>query len=129
VVGTWAFVGKAGGVAAVSTLTNDGHYTIGVYAAAPTAGDFYETEETGTFTIDKGIFTVVPAESTCSASDPARVGACVLLANGDVASAVLGGNVTLWAPDDNPPLPDAGDVSTGCLVAGEWVAASLKPVP
>jgi hypothetical protein len=128
-VGTWVEVGSTGAVAAIVTITTDGSYTLALFAAAADAGDYYETEETGMFTVDDGIVTVTPGESTCSASDPARIGACVILANGDAVSKVLGGNVTLWAPDNNLPLPDGGHISTGCLVADKWVAASLMPVP
>ncbi len=128
VAGTWEAVGEPGGVTAISTITSDGQYTLRLYAAAPTAGTYYETEETGSFTIDQGIVTAVPIESTCSASDPARIGACVLLENGDIVAEVFGGSASAWAPY-NQPLLDAGEVSTGCLVSGQWVASPLAAVP
>jgi hypothetical protein len=128
-VGSWEAVGVTGGLSAVTlTFKSDGTFTAGLFVPAPTAGDFYEDEEIGTYTVSDALLNLAPTEVTCSVPFGSGISLCYM-ADGDFFSLNTSGQVTaIWEPHTSTLPPSA--ITTGCSVnGGPFIPYSLMPVP
>lgn len=111
IVGKWKLVGT-GAVSITDTLNSDGTFTLGVFVAAATPGDFDEEEITGTYMVSNALLSDTPTAVSCATPAAPGINVCIL-ADGDLFLTGSGGNTAAWTPDTAAD-PDPSTITLGC---------------
>ncbi len=110
IVGKWKLVGT-GAVSITDTFNADGTFTLGIFVAAATPGDFDEEEVTGTYMVSNALLSDTPTAVSCATPAAPGINVCVL-ADGDLFMTDSNGTA-VWTPDTAAD-PDPSTITLGC---------------